>query len=72
MKIVQEQEYIKNINKLDLVYILKNEKVTFDFAINYLLNEKHQKDREEKEITIDLVYCYQPHLREEINKFMES
>lgn len=59
-------------NNLDLVYILKNKKVSFDFAINYLLNEKYQKDREEKEITIDLVYCYQPHLREEIKKFMES
>ncbi len=58
-----ELDLIKNINNMDLLDILKSNTLSFDFVLNYVLNEKYQKTRKEKAITIDTVVNYQPHLR---------
>lgn len=60
----KEIELIGSIEKLDLVNILKNETLSFDFVVNYILNEKYQKTRKEQDITIQTVINYQPHLAE--------
>lgn len=69
---VSEEEYIKNIKNLDLIYIIKNKKISFNFAINYLLNNNYQKDRDEENISLDMIYCYQPHLRDEIKEYIKE
>jgi len=67
-----EEEYIKNIKNLDLIFIIKNKKISFNFAINYLLNSEYQKDKDEENISLDMIYCYQPHLRDEINEYIKE
>ncbi len=61
---IQEQEYIKNINKIDLYYLLRKEKLSFNFIVNYINNEKYQKTRKEKSITLETIINYQPHFYE--------
>ncbi len=68
-----ERELIKNINSLDLCEILKNvDNLSFDFIINYILNDKYQKSRKEKEITLDTVANYQPHLIPKIKEVLKK
>ena len=53
---------IKNIDyddKDDLLYLIKNTKLTFDFIKEHILNK-------DVDISIDTIYCYQSHLREDI------
>jgi hypothetical protein len=61
---------IKSINSYDLKDLLKYKKLSFDFCVNYILNEKYQITRKEKDITIDTVINYQPHLKEQFMKFL--
>jgi hypothetical protein len=42
-----EQQLIDNINKLDLIEIIKTKKLSYNFVMNYILNLDYQKDREE-------------------------
>lgn len=60
----KEKELIDSIESLDLLDVLKKETLGFDFVVNYILNEKFQKTRKEKDITIQTVMNYQPHLSE--------
>jgi hypothetical protein len=64
----KEIELISLINKLDLLDLLKKEKLSFEFVLNYVLNDSYQKTRKEKNITIETVINYQPHL---INYFKQ-
>lgn len=69
---IHELELIKNINNLDLLSVLRNNKLSLNFCINYILNEEYQTTRKERDITIDTVANYQPHLYEEIKKLLEQ
>ncbi len=60
----KERELIGLIEKIDLIDVLKRETLSFDFVVNYILNEKYQKTRKEQDITIQTVINYQPHLAE--------
>lgn len=68
----EEIKLIDNINEIDLIYVLRNMKLSLKFVIDYLTNEKYQQTRKEKDITIDTVYCYQEHLRPSINKLFNN
>jgi hypothetical protein len=68
----RELELINNIVSVDLYDIVRMEKLSFDFVINFVLNEKYQKTREEQEISLSTVYCYQPHLRGQINELLQN
>lgn len=66
-----EKYLIANINSFDLLHILKSyNNLSFDFVINYILNEEYQKTRKEKNITIDTVANYQPHLVPKIKELL--
>ncbi len=68
-----EKELIKNINHLDLTNVLKNiDNLSWEFVINYILNEKYQKTRKERDITIDTVANYQPHLLPKIKEVLST
>lgn len=68
-----EKELIKNINNLDLTNVLKNiDNLSWEFVINYILNEKYQKTRKERDITIDTVANYQPHLLPKIKEVLSA
>ena len=65
-----EYELIKNIYNIDLLDTLKKYTLSFPFVINYILNEKYQITRKEKNITIDTVINYQPHLLTHFTPFL--
>jgi len=68
-----EKYLITNIDSFDLLYILKTyDNLSFDFVINYILNEKYQLTRKEKNITIDTVANYQPHLVPKIKELLNQ
>ncbi len=68
-----EKELIKNINNLDLNNVLKNiDNLSWEFVINFILNEKYQKTRKERDITIDTVANYQPHLLPKIKEVLSA
>jgi hypothetical protein len=69
---IQELELIKNIDKLDLLSVLRNNKLSLNFCINYILNEEYQTTRKERDITIDTVANYQSHLFEEIKRLIND
>ena len=52
----------KNINFLDLITLLKTQTLTYEFILEYILNEKYQITPEEKTIDIYDVIHNQPHL----------
>jgi hypothetical protein len=54
------KEHIYAVNLLD---ILKTQKITSDFALKYILNKNFQLTKEEESITMEDVFFYQPHLR---------
>jgi hypothetical protein len=66
----EEKEIIKNINEYDLLELLRKKKLSFDFVINYVANEKYQITRKEKNITLETILNYQPHLYEEFKKYI--
>ena len=51
-----------NINNLLLYAILRTQHLTYDFVMNYILNEEYQSTEEEKYIDLYIVAKYQPHL----------
>ena len=57
----KEIKYIQNIDNIDLLDLLHKETLSIDFIVNYILNEKYQKTRKEKAITVETVINYQPH-----------
>lgn len=68
-----ENQLIQQIDSLDLLFIIRTyNNLSFEFVINYILNEKYQKTRKEKDITIDTVANYQPHLIPKINQVLNS
>jgi hypothetical protein len=68
----KENELISSINKLDLLTILKKETLSFEFVVNYILNEQYQKSRKERDITIETVINYQPHLTDRFIKILQT
>ncbi len=52
----------KNVNFLDLITLLKTQTLTYEFILEYILNEKYQITPEEKTIDIYDVIHNQPHL----------
>lgn len=68
-----ENQLIQQIDSLDLLNILRTyNNLSFEFVINYILNEKYQNSRKEKAITIDTVVNYQPHLIPKFNEIFNS
>jgi hypothetical protein len=61
-----DREYLKkNIYLLNLVNIVKTQKVDASFAVKYLLNKKYQLADDEKLITPKMILFYQPHIKKE-------
>jgi hypothetical protein len=68
-KLFTMNELSDNINKLSLITILHTQILTYEFIINYILNNKYQITPEEQYITIDIVLMHQSHINElELNK----
>jgi hypothetical protein len=67
------QTLIDNISALSLITILRTQHLTYEFCINYILNEKYQIIEEEKYIDIFDVCIHQKHLKAVmfINKYTE-
>lgn len=68
----EEIELINNINSYDLLQVLRTKKLSFNFVINYILNEKYQLTRKEKNITIETVINYQPHLKDQFMEILNN
>ena len=60
----------KNVNFLDLTTLLKTQTLTYEFILEYILNEKYQITPEEKTIDIYDVIHNQPHL--DINELKQK
>ena len=57
-----EEILIHNINKLFVSTILRTQKnLSIEFIDNFILNEKYQVDRKEKDLTIYDILKHQPH-----------
>ena len=52
---------IKNIYRYNLIEILKTQRLTEEFAVNYILNPRYQFTEEEELITFSDVLNYQTH-----------
>lgn len=52
----------ENIYLLNLVDILRTQKLTARFAVHYILNNIYQLKKEEQEITMADVIKHQPHI----------
>jgi len=67
-----ENQLIEQIDSIDLLDILRTHNdLSFEFVVNYILNEKYQKTRKEKAITIDTVANYQQHLIPQIKELLK-
>jgi hypothetical protein len=65
------QQTLKNhIYQLNLIDILKTQKIDAEFACKYILNKKYQLLKEETKITQEMVVFYQPHIS--IKKLRET
>jgi hypothetical protein len=53
---------LKNIYALNLIDILKTQKLSMFFIVKYILNNKYQLTKEEENITPKMVIYYQPHI----------
>jgi hypothetical protein len=51
-----------NIYALNLLDILKTQKLDYTFVVRYILNKNYQLTEEEEKITIQTVLKYQKHL----------
>ena len=51
-----------NIYAVNLIDILKTQKLDITFIVRYILNNKYKVTPEEKDITIDMVLKYQKHI----------
>lgn len=52
----------ENIYLLNLVDILRTQRLTARFTVHYILNNIYQLKKEEQEITMEDVIKYQPHI----------
>jgi hypothetical protein len=68
----KEKNFINNIYSIDLLDLVKSEVLSFEFVLNYVLNENYQKTRKEKNITVQTVINYQPHLRDKFMSLLEK
>lgn len=58
-----DQNTLKNnIYELNLIDILKTQKIDSSFVAKYILNKKYQLLKEETDITPKMVLLYQPHI----------
>jgi hypothetical protein len=55
-------ELRNNIYMVGLFHILRTQKLTEEFVINYVLNKKFQMTDDEEKITVQYVLEMQPHL----------
>ena len=63
----------KNIYAINLIELLKTQKIDANFAVKYLLQKKYQLKKEEQIITSKIVLHFQPHiLEEELNKLIAN
>jgi hypothetical protein len=51
-----------NIYNVNLIDILKTQKLDVTFVVRYILNNKYQLSKEDDTITTETVLKYQPHL----------
>ena len=56
------EELKNNIYCVSLLEILKTQKLTVDFCVNYLLNDDFHLVEEETNISMYLITQYQPHI----------
>ena len=56
---------IKNIHSLNLLKIVRKQKLTLDFIKKYVLNDEYQCTPEEQYIDTNFVLQYQPHINPE-------
>ncbi len=56
------EDLIDNIYGVSLLQILKTQKLTPEFCVDYLLNEDFQLLEEEQYISAQLILKYQPHI----------
>ena len=68
----KEKELITNIYEIDLLETLRKETLSFNFVLHYILNEKYQITRKEKDITVETVMAYQPHLYDIFKKYLDN
>jgi hypothetical protein len=62
-----------NIYSLKLIDILKTQTLDITFIVRYILSDLYQLTEEEKNIDVDLVLKYQPHIhREELIASLED
>ena len=69
-----DSKTLKNhIYAINLIDILKTQKIDVDFAVKYLLQSKYQLKHEETMITPKLILHFQPHINEKqlFQKIME-
>ena len=53
----------QNIYKLNLLDILKTQRLSSRFVVRYILNNCYQLTKEEEQINVQIVLMYQPHLK---------
>ena len=58
-------ELVENIYSIDLIDLLKTQKIDEEFAVNYILNNNYQLTDDEEKITMDFIISQQPHLNKE-------
>jgi len=64
---MKKYNYSENIDYSDidyLLYLIKNTKISFDFIKEHIFNK-------DIDISIDVIYNYQPHLRKEILEYLK-
>jgi hypothetical protein len=60
-----EEELIENINYLYMTTIVQTQKnLSYNFVINYILNDDYQDDEKDSNLTISYVAHCQPHLKD--------
>jgi hypothetical protein len=58
-----DREVLKhNIYSVNLLDILKTQKLDVNFIVRYILNERYQLTLEEETINVKTVLLYQPHI----------
>ena len=54
----------QNIYKLNLLDILKTQRLSARFVVRYILNNSYQLTKEEEKINVETVLIHQPHLKD--------
>lgn len=58
-------ELIENIYSIDLIELIKTQKIDEAFVVNYILNKNYQLTNDEEKISMDFIMLHQPHLNKE-------